>query len=178
MSAVDVSILMCTHNRAAMLREAIGSLVRQETDGKFKYEVLIVHSGSAESVNVIEEERKRADVPVRAAYQPHRGISVARNRALEEASGDWFAWFDDDQLADPAWLKELLAIAVEKNSPSTGGVRLLRLPEGCDRADANLSTGPRRKYVVGGSAALQPQGRAPWGKPLTPSQRVREGREL
>ncbi len=117
-----------------MLREAIGSLVRQETDGKFKYEVLIVHSGSAESVNVIEEERKRADVPVRAAYQPHRGISVARNRALEEASGDWFAWFDDDQLADPAWLKELLAIAVEKNSPSTGGVRLLRLPEGCDRA--------------------------------------------
>lgn len=133
MSSVDVSILMCTHNRAAMLREAIASLVAQETDGKFTFELVVVHSGAAETIKVIEEADKSASVRVRAAYQEHRGISVARNRALQEAAGEWFAWFDDDQLADRTWLKELLAIAVEKNCKSTGGVRLLKLPENCER---------------------------------------------
>ncbi len=133
MSAVDVSILMCTHNRAAMLREAIASLVAQETAVKFTFELVVVHSGAAETIDVIEEVRKTSAVPVRAAYQQHRGISVARNRALDEARGEWFAWFDDDQLADPMWLKALLDIAIEKNCQSTGGIRLLKLPENCHR---------------------------------------------
>ncbi len=124
---------MCTHNRATMLRDAIASLVSQQTEGKFTFELLIVHSGAAETIRVIEDARKAGPVPVRAAFQEHRGISVARNRALAEARGEWFAWFDDDQLADPTWLKALLDIAIEKNCQSTGGVRLLKLPENCNR---------------------------------------------
>lgn len=154
MSAVDVSILMCTHNRAAMLRDAIASLVSQQTEGKFTFELLIVHSGAAETINVIEEARKAGPVPVRAAFQEHRGISVARNRALAEARGEWLAWFDDDQLADPTWLKALLDIAIEKNCKSTGGVRLLKLPENCTR---HLTKACRRAL---GESEIWPEARA------------------
>lgn len=156
MSAVDVSILMCTHNRAAMLREAIASLVAQETEGKFTFELVIVHSGAAETIQVIEEAGKAASVPVRGAYQEHRGISVARNRALEEARGEWFAWFDDDQLADPMWLKALLDVALENNCKSTGGVRLLKLPENCQR---KLTKACRRAL---GESEIWPEAR-PYG---------------
>ncbi|MCH7719554.1 MAG: glycosyltransferase family 2 protein, partial [Planctomycetes bacterium] len=36
-------------------------------------------------------------------------------RAIEEARGEWLAHFDDDQIADPSWLEELMATAREKD---------------------------------------------------------------
>jgi glycosyltransferase involved in cell wall biosynthesis len=134
MSEVDVSIVVCTHNRAAMLREALDSLVRQETDGQFRYEVVVVHTASSDgTLGVIDEISAKAAVLVRAVHQPHQGQVVARNRGIREARGEWIANFDDDQTAEPTWLKELLALAHEKNCRSLGGAMRLRLPKGHER---------------------------------------------
>lgn len=42
-------------------------------------------------------------------HAPERNISIARNACLTAASSDWLAFVDDDEVAAPDWLAQLLA---------------------------------------------------------------------
>ncbi|MCA9163075.1 MAG: glycosyltransferase family 2 protein [Planctomycetales bacterium] len=119
------SIVVCTFNRAAMLRDALSSLVAQQTD--FEYEVVVVDNGSSddtrEAVDAIANETA---TPVRYFREDQRGVSWARNRGITEARGEWIAFCDDDQIADDNWLQMLMDFASEKGVLWAGGqVRLL-----------------------------------------------------
>ena len=65
------------------------------------------------------------------AVEPRRGISWARNTALRLAQrhGDWIAFIDDDEIADPAWLDELLAAVEEYGVKVVTGPVIRLLPE-------------------------------------------------
>ncbi len=148
---LDVSIVVITCDRADMLRDTLLSLVAQETGGRFCYEIVVVDNGSTDHTKrTVEEIAARANVPIRFGSEPRRGQVYARNRGVAEACGEWIASFDDDQLADPAWLKELVALAHDTQSRSVGGVMRLKLPEGCHR---RLTAFCRR--VLGESVAWQ-----------------------
>ncbi|MEM9702433.1 MAG: glycosyltransferase, partial [Planctomycetota bacterium] len=54
----------------------------------------------------------RGGVPVQVIRQRNQGESVARNRGIEESSGEWIAFCDADDLWEPEKLEMLLA-AVE-----------------------------------------------------------------
>jgi GT2 family glycosyltransferase len=56
-------------------------------------------------------------------------VASARNLGIRAASGDWIAFHDDDQIADPHWLLELLSLAREKQCSVVGGNVQLILPE-------------------------------------------------
>jgi len=105
LSAVPrVSVILPTYNRAHYLAEAIESVVRQTlTD----LELIIVDDGSTDStcelVRAIRDER------VRYVAQPHRGLSVALNRGLEKARGDYIARLDSDDVFFPDALASLVA---------------------------------------------------------------------
>ncbi len=133
MNEVDVSIVICSHNRADGLRTALSSLINQETDCKFTYEILVIHTNSPGTVDAIEAVAQQADIPVRSVHESRRGQVVARNRGIDEVRGEWLALFDDDQTAEPTWLKGLWNIAHEKDAKNVGGVLHLRLPDDCDR---------------------------------------------
>ncbi len=134
MTTVDVTIVMCTRNRADLLRGAMNSLVAQLTDGAFTYELLIVNNASTDNTaEVIAEVAARTPVTVRSVYEAQTGQVTARNRGLREAQGEWIANFDDDQTAEPTWLLELMRVARDKDARSVGGKLFLKLPEGCER---------------------------------------------
>lgn len=129
-----VSVVMCTYHRPEMLRDAMESLVAQETDGKFNFEIVVV--GNAKdtlTMQVLDEFAQTTSVAVRAIDEPRRGQVIARNRALVEARGEWLAHFDDDQIASPRWLAELMATATARNAKVVGGSLYLKLPEDCQR---------------------------------------------
>ncbi|MCG8649850.1 MAG: glycosyltransferase family 2 protein [Pirellulales bacterium] len=125
--------MICSHNRADGLKQALQTLVVQQTGGKFSYEIVIIHTGSPGTAQVIEEIAEQADVPVRGVLESRPGAVLARNRGIDEARGQWLALFDDDQTAEPTWLLGLWEIAHEKEAQNVGGVLHLRLPEGCTR---------------------------------------------
>ena len=130
MSDIDISVNLCTYNRAGYLAEALASLVGQRTHGAFTYEVVVVDNASTdETPRVVERVAATSDVPVRYVRETQRGIAAARNRAVAESRGEWIAIFDDDQLADPEWLAELLTAANELKCDCVGGSRLLILPK-------------------------------------------------
>lgn len=66
MKQIDISVNVCTYNRAEMLRGALESLICQKTDGKFSYEIVVVDNASTDTTKaVVEEVATKSPVPVR-----------------------------------------------------------------------------------------------------------------
>jgi len=144
--AVDITVVVVTYNRAAMLPEVIASLAHQETRGEFSYEILVVDDGStdgtAETIRRVAQEG--VPVVVNYVYQEHGGEGDARNKGVEQARGAWIAFCDDDQLAHPKWLAELYGAARQQKIKCVGGAVRLDLPP-----SAHLFLGRRCRRFLG-----------------------------
>jgi glycosyltransferase involved in cell wall biosynthesis len=124
-----ISIIVPTYNRCEMLRGALETLIGQETGEDFSYEVVVVDNASTDATRaVIEQVAATSPVPVQYAYERQPGPAPARNCGLERATGDWIAFFDDDELADTMWLRQLYCAALETKAPIVGGAMHLDLP--------------------------------------------------
>lgn len=126
-----VSIVVPTYNRHEMLRNALRSLALQETDDQFSYEIVVVDNGSTEPTRaVVAEIAAGSRVALSYVREEAGGYPEALNTGVREARGMWVALFDDDQLADPDWLKELLSAASITKATLVGGSIRLQLPPG------------------------------------------------
>lgn len=133
-SSPDISVVVCTYNRAEMLRETLASLAQQQTEARFQFEMVVVDNASTDNTaDVLAAAQPGSAVAVRHIREPRQGQVYARNRGIAEARGQWIANFDDDQVADPRWLLELYALAQEHQAISVGGAVRLRLPDDCGR---------------------------------------------
>jgi GT2 family glycosyltransferase len=149
-AALDVTVVVCTYNRAGLLRDTLTSLMALETAGRFRYEILVVDNASTdETPAVVAAAEKRSPVPLRGVREARPGVACARNRGVREARGEWVAFFDDDQVADPHWLAELLAMTRERGARCVGGANRLRLPGG--RPDDELH--PACRALLGGGVS-------------------------
>jgi len=132
--APTISVVVCTRNRADRIAVALDSLARLETEGRFTYEVLVVDNGSTDDTAAVVDRIATAfPVTLRRVYEDRTGVGRARNRGVAEASGEWIAFFDDDQAADRRWLAELLGLAERKQLRCVGGQVRLKLPPGVER---------------------------------------------
>lgn len=127
----DVSLILCTYNREQWIGDAIQSLLDLRTEGQVSYEIIVVDNASTDNTPaVIADISMTADRPVRYVREPRQGPSAARNRGIAEASGEWLAFLDDDERADPDWLLELLAMTAKKGVRVSGGaIRLITSEE-------------------------------------------------
>ena len=99
-----ISVLIRTHKRAAFLRQALTSVLHQTHR---PIEVVVVEDGSDEGKAVCDEFVNQMDVRY-FRIAPGRGRSVAGNRALHEARGEWMSFLDDDDLFFADHLEVLL----------------------------------------------------------------------
>lgn len=128
--AIDISVIVCTYNRADMLRRALQSLVRLELDAAWRYEIVVVDNASSDgTAEVIAAVAASSAVPLRGIYEPRQGVAIARNRGLRESRGTWIAYFDDDQVAAAGWLAALLAMAGRRSLRCVGGPVRLVMPD-------------------------------------------------
>jgi glycosyltransferase involved in cell wall biosynthesis len=99
----EVSTIISTYNRGALLEQALDSVFSQSFRD---YEVVIADDGSTdETLKRLETYGSR----VRVLSLEHTGQpSVVRNRAIEAASGRFLAFLDSDDL----WAPEKLALQV------------------------------------------------------------------
>lgn len=102
-----ISVCIATFRRENQLERLLRVLV-QEIARPEPIEIVVCDNSvdrSAESV-VIEVSRF-ADIEIRYYCEPEQNISLARNKTVLEAKGEWIAFIDDDELPDKNWLVEL-----------------------------------------------------------------------
>lgn len=86
------SVVIPTYNRAATIGQAIGSALAQTYPHA---EVIFVDDGSTDHTEkVIELYRDR----IKYISQPNGGSALARNRGISEATGNYIAFLDSDDL--------------------------------------------------------------------------------
>lgn len=114
MSAVAVSILIPCYNAAAFLAEALQS-VRDQTLRDF--ECLIIDDASTDASVDVARQFTQADARFRLITFPtNGGVSVARNRGLDEAQGRWIAVLDADDLFVPTRLELLTRLGDDEGA--------------------------------------------------------------
>jgi glycosyltransferase involved in cell wall biosynthesis len=102
---VDYTLLVCTYNRAGDLHELLETALRQRTDGRCTYEVLVVDNNSTDGTRAVVQSF-HADPPDRLRYlfEPRQGKSNALNTGVAAARGRRYVIVDDDYLLPPDWL--------------------------------------------------------------------------
>lgn len=100
-----VTIGICTWNRAALLREALGALTRLTLPPRLEWEDLIVDNDSTDGTESVVAEFRDL-LPIRSVCEPTPGLSNARNRCVDEARGAYILWTDDDVTVEENWLQE------------------------------------------------------------------------
>ncbi len=106
--ALDISVLVCTYNRASALAEMLDGLTRQTRLEGVTYEVLVVSDGSTDETDDVARQYART-LPLRLLAVPHRGKSAALNAGCRAATGDLVVFVDDDVVLTETWLSELWA---------------------------------------------------------------------
>ena len=127
---VDVSVVMPTYNRAHWVGGALESLAKLQTDGRFTYEIVVIDNRSGDNTReVVEAFAAQSPAPVRYVFESTPGDAPTRNAGLRVAEGEWFAFFDDDQFAEPDWLLEFWKAKDQCPAKILGGPVLLDLDE-------------------------------------------------
>ncbi len=105
---MKISVVMPVYNGAGHIAGAVESLFAQDfTD----WEAVVVDDGSTDDTASVVEDLASRDGRVRLVRQRNGGVSVARNRGMDEARGEWIAWLDADDAYVPGALARIAAIA-------------------------------------------------------------------
>jgi glycosyltransferase involved in cell wall biosynthesis len=120
MTAPRVSVVIPTYNSAALVVEAVESVLAQTRPAA---EVIAVDDGSTDDT---PERLARFGPPVRVVRQPNGGVSAARNRGLSEATGELIAFLDADDVWHPNKLRRQVEVLAGR--PDLGLLGALTVP--------------------------------------------------
>ncbi len=123
MNSCDVTVLICTWNRCARLRETLVSLSASDVPPALRWEVVVVDNNSTDATRaVVEALRDRFPVPLRYVRERRQGKSWAMNAGIEATASPIIVMTDDDVRVGRAWLWEGCRPLVEDVTLSyTGG---------------------------------------------------------
>jgi len=93
------SVIIPAYNSAATLARAVESVFAQSWPA---HEIIVIDDGSMDET--LQVAREFGD-KVQVIHQPNAGVSTARNRGAEAATGDWLAFLDADDWYYPDRLK-------------------------------------------------------------------------
>ena len=98
-----LSIIIPVYNVDRFLGECLDSCLRQDLDKKL-YEIVCVDDGSTDDSGKLLDAYAGKYENVVAVHQKNGGVSVARNRGIDEASGEYYWFVDPDDFIQDDFL--------------------------------------------------------------------------
>lgn len=117
-----ISVIVPIYNTSKFLRACLDSLVNQT----FKdIEIICINDGSTDNSLEILEQYRNKDERIKVISQENGGISAARNKGIELASGDYISFIDSDDYVDNNFYEKLYD-AIERNGADIAAATILR----------------------------------------------------
>jgi glycosyltransferase involved in cell wall biosynthesis len=127
MPSPHISVCICTYKRPRLLERLLEKLAGQETGGRFTYSIVVADNDAQESAQAVAAAFERsAAVRLQYCVEPRQNIALTRNKALENAEGDFIAFIDDDEFPAGDWL--------------------LSLVNACEKYEVEGAIGPVKRY--------------------------------
>lgn len=98
----DISVVIPVRNGARTLPNLVRSLQAQSLSAD-RFEVVLVDNGSTDATSAIAK-----DAGILTVFEEAPNIAQARNRGVQAARADRFAFIDADCVASPRWLAALV----------------------------------------------------------------------
>ena len=103
-----ISVIVPIYNVSLYLRCCIESILNQTyTD----LEIILVDDGSTDNSGIICDEYSLKDSRIRVIHQKNQGQSVARNKGIELAKGDWISFIDSDDWIEPTFYETFIELS-------------------------------------------------------------------
>lgn len=120
MNAPPLSVVVCTYNRARLLRNVLETLCLQTLDHAY-FEVIVVDNNSTDDTAAVVTTLARTTPNLRYVLETQVGLSHARNRGWREARGEYVGYTDDDCKVPHQWLEVAWNVLVEQQPAVLGG---------------------------------------------------------
>lgn len=101
-----VSIIVPAYNVEKVITACLNSLILQTYDNK---EIIVVNDGSTDKTGDICNLFDKSNEFIRVFHQDNAGVSAARNKALDIATGEYIIFVDSDDTVEPNYIEELMA---------------------------------------------------------------------
>lgn len=104
-----VSVIIPTYNRSHLIELTLDSFIRQNFR-KEDFEIIISNNNSTDNTEEVVKRfiEKNSSFNLKYIVESRQGVHFARNSAAKLAKGEYLYFTDDDMIAEPDALKELL----------------------------------------------------------------------
>jgi glycosyltransferase involved in cell wall biosynthesis len=103
-----LSVIVPVYNVEDYLHKCIDSIINQTFSD---IEIILVNDGSSDTSPQICDDYKKKDVRIKVIHQQNAGVSVARNKGIEAATGNYVTFVDSDDWLEPTMYESMCAIA-------------------------------------------------------------------
>lgn len=124
---IDVTLLLCTRNRAASLMATLASITRAALRARdVAIEIIVVDNGSTdETPSLLAQWQATQSFPVRLMREDRPGLARARNVGLAQRNGTILAMTDDDCIVHADYFTALVRAFDRMEGPTIIGGRIL-----------------------------------------------------
>jgi glycosyltransferase involved in cell wall biosynthesis len=103
-------VCVCTFKRPALLADLLCGLLKQATDEKFTYSIVVVDNDRQQSAReTVDRFQREHPKVVSYLVETEQNIALARNRSVAHATGELVAFIDDDEVPIDDWLLRMYA---------------------------------------------------------------------
>jgi succinoglycan biosynthesis protein ExoM len=101
-----ICVCIATYKRPRLLGCILDAIAKQETFNLFKYSIIVVDNDADASANGVVNNFSIKYKHVSHSYfvEPIKNISLARNRCIDNARGEYLVFIDDDEIVGDDWL--------------------------------------------------------------------------
>lgn len=107
-----VSVVIPIYNSEKFIRKCIESCINQTLKD---IEIIIVDDESEDNSLFIAKEYAKKDNRIKVYNQKNSGVSVSRNKGIDEATSEWITFLDGDDWIQNDFIEKMYNIAIKKN---------------------------------------------------------------
>lgn len=127
MTAEMISVVVPAYNNAPWLGRCLDSLLAQ-THGNL--EIIVVNDGSTDDTKRVLDGYAARHSNIKAIHKENGGVTSARLRGVEEATGQWIGFIDGDDEVEPDMYARLLQNAHAYGADISHCGHRIRFPDG------------------------------------------------
>jgi glucosyl-dolichyl phosphate glucuronosyltransferase len=107
---VSISIIICTFNRAAELRQTLDSLGKVIVPADWRVMLHVVDNASVDETSEVVRGAEFRNMNVEYLYEPRRGKCNALNAGLAKSRGEIILFTDDDVTFAEDWITQMVSL--------------------------------------------------------------------